>query len=60
MTHLSRRQIKAFASRTNEQLMAEFTAIEHEPRTTRGTIRLSRVKYGDRILAEIRRRKETS
>jgi hypothetical protein len=59
MTHLSRRQIKAFADRSNEQLMTEFNAIEHDPknRTTRGHVRLSAAKHGDRILDEIRRRR---
>jgi hypothetical protein len=57
---LSRRQIEAFSDRTNEQLMAEFNAIEHSPaaRVKSGThVRRSFAKYGDRILAEIRRRR---
>jgi hypothetical protein len=62
VTRLTRRQIEAFSVLTTEQLKASFNDIENEPlfRTKRGTIRLSWAKHGDRILAEIERRKESN
>jgi hypothetical protein len=61
MTKLTRRTIKDFSTYSSEQLRAEFDAIERKPeaRVKTGThVKRSWAKYGDRILAELDRRRE--
>jgi hypothetical protein len=63
MTKLTKRDIKHFAGIPTALLLIEFDAIEHNPcmRTKSGSHVMRRyARHGDKILAEVNRRREAS